>query len=139
MPLSVNIITPERIVLASHADAIALPGILGEMELRPGHAALLTLVKPGEVRVKREGVEDKLYVVGSGLCEIVDDAINLLVDTAEGEDEIDVEQAKALLASAKDHMAEIDPENEEERFAFETALATARARIEVFEKTSGED
>ena len=133
--LQVNIITPERIVMAKKADSVIVPGECGEMEILPQHAAIFSLINPGQLTVTNNN-NKSVFAVGIGFLELRENKLSILVDTALGESDIDVEQAKLAIEEAKDRLAEISPENVEERFAFETQLATAQAKIKVYTKTS---
>ena len=135
--LDVRIITPDRVVYKSSSDSLIIPGTMGEMEILPGHVALFSTIQPGEIRIK-EGDQDLVYACGAGLLEVCADRVTLLVDSAAGSREIDPREAAKLVAEAEDKLKNLSSEDEEERFAFETQLAAAKARIEVYERTSGE-
>lgn len=135
--LDVRIITPDRVVYKSNSDSVAIPGTTGEMEVLPGHIALFSTVKPGQIRIK-DGDQEIIYACGAGLLEVCADRVTLLVDSAAGSREIDPKEAAALIAEAEDKLKGLSSEDEEQRFAFETQLAAAKARIEVYERTSGE-
>lgn len=135
--LDVRIITPERVVFKDEVDSVMLPGTVGEMEVLPGHVALFSTIKPGQILLKDNG-KKIVFASGAGLVEVCSDTVTLLVDSAEGSAEIDPKAAAALIAEAEDKLKNLSSEDEEQRFAFETQLAAAKARIEVYEKTSGE-
>lgn len=131
--LTVKIITPEKIVFYHQADSVKIPGTVGEMEVLPGHVAIFSTVKPGQILV-RDGERSLMLASGAGLLEVNDNVVSLLVDSAEGNAEIDAKAAADLVASLEDKLKEIENEDTETRFAFETQLATAKARVEVFEQ-----
>lgn len=135
--LDVRIITPEKVVFSKEVDSIILPGTLGEMEILPGHVALFSTIKPGQLVLKDK--DDKLvFASGAGIVEVCADRVTLLVDSADGSSEIDPDASKALIAEYEDKLKNLSSEDEEERFAFETKLAAAKARIEVYERTAEE-
>ena len=132
--LEVRIITPERVVYSHLADSVLLPGYLGEMEILPGHVALFSGIRPGKVRI-RDGADECVFASGVGLVEVCGGKVILLVDSAQGNLDIDPKAAQALIDEAEDNL---ENEDAETRFAFEAQLATAKARIEVFKNTGGE-
>ncbi len=132
--LDVRIITPERVVFSHSADSVLIPGAAGEFEVLPGHVALFSTVKPGQIVVK-EGAKQAHFATGAGIVEICKDVVSLLLDSAVGNTEIDPKEAERLIAEAEDRLKNLSSEDEEMRFAFETQLATAKARIEVYERT----
>ena len=135
--LNLKIITPEKIVFLHDADSVLLPGTLGEMEVLPGHVAIFSTVKPGQI-VVRDGSRKLIFACGAGLLEVNDDKVSLLVDSAEGNSEIDPKAAAELIANLEDKLKNLENEDAETRFAFETQLATAKARIEVYEQSHGD-
>jgi F-type H+-transporting ATPase subunit epsilon len=94
--LRFEIVTAERVVLTDEVDMVIAPGIEGELGILPHHAPLLTVLKPGELRVKH-GTEETAIFVSGGFLEVQPDKVIVLADTAERAEEIDlarVEEAK---------------------------------------------
>lgn len=135
--IEVRIITPERVVYSRNVDSVLLPGTSGMMEIYPGHVALFSTVMPGELCVSAGGKKE-IFACGTGLVEVSHDRVTLLVDSAQGNMDIDPAQAQALIDEAEDKLKGLSNEDVEQRFAFETQLATAKARIEVYERTAGD-
>lgn len=135
--LDVRIITPEKVVFRNEVGSVVLPGVAGMMEILPNHVALFSTIKPGEIELKRDG-KKVIFACGPGLVEVCANKVTLLVDSAAGSEEIDPKEAEKLIAEAVDKLKNLSSEDEEQRFAFETQLAAARARIEVYERVSNE-
>ncbi len=133
--IEVRIITPERVAYSQAVDSVSLPGAAGMMEIHPGHVAMFSAVLPGEVTVSNRGKKE-VFACGAGIAEVSLNIVTLLVDSAQGNAEIDPVAAKALIDEAEDKLKNLSNEDVEQRFAFETQLATAKARIEVYERTS---
>ncbi len=133
--LDVRIITPEKVVFNKPIDSIIIPGTVGEMEILPGHVAIFSTIKPGQV-VIREKNKKYVFASGAGIAEVCNNRVTLLVDSADGCDEIDPAASQALIAEYEDKLKNLESMDEEQRFAFETKLAAAKARIEVYERTS---
>ena len=125
--LSLEIITPERVVVREEADMVEARGALGEFGILPGHIQFLTTLEIGEVRYTKGGATKHLATSG-GFAEVVEDKVTLLVDTAEFAEEIDVARAKRAMERAEAAMKETSQE-EEEYAAHEAALARAAARM----------
>lgn len=135
--IEVRIITPARVVYSRPVDCISLPGTNGMMEILPGHVALFSTVMPGELTVTRNGKKE-VFACADGIVEVSNDVVTLLVDSARGNMEIDPVAEKALIDEAEDKLKNLSNEDVEQRFAFESQLAAAKARIEVYERTAGE-
>jgi F-type H+-transporting ATPase subunit epsilon len=132
MPLTLQIITPERIVFEEeNVDSLTVPGAAGELTILPEHAALMTALKPGPVVMRRGGEEIDLALSG-GFMEVRDDKIILLADTAERSDEIDAARAEEARERAREQLA-----NRDSAVDFARALAAlerAQARLRVTER-----
>ncbi|MER3399204.1 MAG: ATP synthase F1 subunit epsilon, partial [Chloroflexota bacterium] len=89
-----EIITGERVVYAADVESVTLPGVEGELTVLPRHAPLLTMLKPGELVVRRGGEEVTMAVSG-GFLEVMPDKVVVLADTAERAEEIDIARAEA--------------------------------------------
>ena len=89
MPLSVHVVTAEREVYTEEGvDEVIAPGIAGELTVLPHHAPLLTLIKPGIMRIVKGSEETDVAITG-GFLEVKDDRVTILADGAERAEEID--------------------------------------------------
>jgi F-type H+-transporting ATPase subunit epsilon len=69
MPLRINIVTPERRVYSEDVDMVIAPGVGGQLCILPHHAALLTALTRGVLRVKN-GDEEESFAISGGLMEV---------------------------------------------------------------------
>jgi len=94
MPLSVHIVTAEREVYAEEGvDEVVAPGSEGEFTVLPHHAPLLTMIKPGIMRIVK-GNEETVTTITGGFLEVRDNRVTILADAAERVEEIDVARAE---------------------------------------------
>ena len=91
--LQLDVVTPERRVLSESVNAVTVPGSNGEMQLLPGHAALISELKTGVLTYNQDGTNFQLHVSG-GFLEVNDDRISVLAEIAERPEEIDAERAR---------------------------------------------
>ncbi|HVB97010.1 MAG TPA: F0F1 ATP synthase subunit epsilon [Chloroflexota bacterium] len=103
--LRLDIVTAERMVYSDEADLVRAPGSLGEIGILPRHAALLTNLTPGELRV-RKGADEISLAIGGGFLEVRDNRVLVLADTAERAEEIDIQRARAAEERARQLLAE---------------------------------
>jgi F-type H+-transporting ATPase subunit epsilon len=93
--LRVRLVTPERVLFETTADAIVLPAKNGYMEVLYGHAPLLAELGAGDVRLQGGmNVEDQVYNVSWGFVEVLPDRVTILANDALKPEEIDVERAQ---------------------------------------------
>src|SRR5438270_6227582 len=91
--LQLDVVTPERRVLSESVNSVTVPGRNGEMQLLPGHAALISELKTGVLTYNQGGTNVQLHVSG-GFIEVNDDRVSVLAEIAERPDEIDVARAR---------------------------------------------
>jgi F-type H+-transporting ATPase subunit epsilon len=132
MPLSLQIITPERVVFEEeNVDSLTVPGADGELTILPEHAALMTALRPGPVVMRRGGEEIDLALSG-GFMDVRNDKIILLADTAERSEEIDQARAEEARRRAQERIASRDTTIDFARAI--AALERAQARLRVTER-----
>ncbi len=77
--LKLEIITPEKKVLSEEVSSLIIPDNQGgEMGILPQHAALVTLTQGGVLTYDKAGVEVSMEI-GSGIIEVSEDTVNILV------------------------------------------------------------
>jgi len=91
----VEIVTPERVVFRDEATSVSAPGVQGRFQVLYNHASFLSALQIGEVKVRDKGGKDIVYATSGGFVEVKNNAVVVLVETAERASEIDVERAGA--------------------------------------------
>ncbi len=123
-----ELVTPERVVFAEEADMIVVPGGDGDFGVLPGHAPLLSTVRPGTVEVyEGDRVTLRIFVSG-GFAEVADGRCAVLADEAVPASEIDRADAEERLNRAHQRHREAGPESPERREA-EDELRAAEAMV----------
>ena len=123
-----DIVSAERHVSSDQVDLLVAPGVEGEVAILPSHAPLLTVLKPGEIRVVKDG-EDSFIAVSGGFMEVMPEKVTILADTAERLDEIDIERAEAALKAAQERIASAPVDMDLHRAL--ASLRRSQARIKV--------
>ncbi len=127
-----DIVSAEREIFSGLAEMVVVTGVLGEIGISPGHAPLLTILKPGEIRVTKQGGEEEIYYVSGGMLEVQSSCVTILADTVERADSIDEAAAIAAKARAEEAIANKDSEID---YSVATAeLARAAAQIRALQK-----
>ncbi len=132
MGIRIDIVTAERLVFSEEADIVIVPGVEGEMGILPHHSPLMTMIRPGEILV-RKGQEEYYMAVSGGFLEVKPDPITILADAAERADEIDIARAEAAKKRAEERIAHRMVEGVDTARA-EASLHRALARLRVAEK-----
>jgi len=123
-----DIVSAEEEIFSGTVEMVFAPAEMGEVGIMPRHSPLITRLKPGEVRVQREGKEEAFFYVSGGMLEVQPHVVTILADTAIRAHDLD--EAKALEAKqhAEDVLASKQTEFEEARALAELAEAAAQLR-----------
>lgn len=106
MPIKVEIVTPERLLMSRDADMVVLPGESGQMGVMGGHAPLMTTLVTGEILLYENDAEQEALFVNGGIAEVRPDVVTILADVAERVDDIDIQRAEAARERAEASVAE---------------------------------
>src|SRR3989344_2015556 len=94
--IHLQIITPEKTVFDEDVDQVSLPTASGQITVLPHHIGLVTSMEPGSIIYKKHQKETHL-ASGFGFAQVSSDTINVLVDLAAPEEELEekaIEEAK---------------------------------------------
>lgn len=91
--IQLEVVTPERRVLAEPVDMVTVPGLGGELGILPGHTPLISQLQTGVLTYVEGGKNFQLLVSG-GFVEVRDDHVAVLAEIAERPEEIDVASAR---------------------------------------------
>ena len=126
-----DIVTAERVVFSEDVDVVVAPGVEGQLGILPHHAPLMTMLMPGELRVRKGGEEFSMAISG-GFLEVRPDRIIVLADAAERVEEIDVARAEEAKRRAEELLKGRPPEVD--AALAEAALRRSLARLKVVER-----
>lgn len=132
MPLHVDVVSAEKHLFADEADMVFVAAELGEMGIAPQHAPLLTRIRPGAVRVQRDGQEEETFFVSGGMVEVQPHLVTILADTAERAEDLDRAAAEQARQRAEQALSG-DPQQIDLDQA-QQALAEAEARLSLIER-----
>ena len=128
--LHVEVVTAEREIYNGEADMVVARGTEGVLGILPRHAALLTTLAIGEMRIKLGDAEEPLFVSG-GFLEVRDNVVTVLADTAEHAEEIDEARAEEARRRAQERLEQAI--SDVDRAEMLGALERAINRIKVAE------
>jgi len=132
--IKLEVVTPKGAIISDDVDIVTAPGFAGEFGVLANHAPFLSTIKVGTLRFKKDGTDEELMISG-GFCEVSNNKITFLVESAERGTEIDVdralrakERAEKRLLQAREHQEKID------RTRAEAALQRALARLKIAQR-----
>ena len=121
MSLMLEIVTPERLAYSDTVDSVVLPGSEGELGVLPHHAPLVSTLGVGELRIRKDGVEESFAIVG-GFLQVRPDKVVVMAETADMASEIDLEKAQEARREAERAL--------ESGYSEGVDLSTARAALQ---------
>jgi F-type H+-transporting ATPase subunit epsilon len=121
MPLTLEIVTPERQAYSDEVDAVFCPGTEGEFGVLPHHAPLLSTLGVGELRI-RKGSDEEFFAIAGGFVQVRPDKVVVMAELADLASEIDLAAAEEARKVAERAL--------EQGFDEPADLARARAAME---------
>ena len=107
-----SIVSAEHEIFSGLVEMVVATGTMGELGILPGHAPLLSGIKPGPIKLVLEGGVDEIFFASGGFIEVQPTSITVLADTAIRADNIDeaaaAEAERKAQAELLDQRAEVD-------------------------------
>ena len=103
--LHFEFVSPESVLFSGDVDQVDLPGIEGDLGVLPGHAPMVTLLRPGIVTIMREGQRQQVVVVG-GFAEMGPGGLTVLADRAGSREDFDLEALAEDITHAEEDVAD---------------------------------
>jgi len=133
MTVHVDVVSAEEEIFSGLAEVVSLPGESGDLGILPGHAPLMTRIRPGTVRIKLPNKsEDEVIFVAGGMLEVQPNLVTVLADTAiRGKD---LDEAKAMEAKKRAEELMANRQGEVNYAAAQAELAEAIAQLAAINK-----
>lgn len=125
-----RVVSVERSLFEGDVEFMVATGGEGELGVLAHHAPLMTILKPGPLRIQETyGGPEQVIFVGGGFLEVLPDRVTVLADVAEHADEISIEAAEEARRRAQERLAGTLSQAEETEFQNALAMAEARLRL----------
>ncbi|MDH3866348.1 MAG: F0F1 ATP synthase subunit epsilon [Desulfobulbaceae bacterium] len=132
--ITLEVVTPKGAIVSDDVDIVSAPGFAGEFGVLANHAPFLSTIKVGTLRYKKDGSEVELMISG-GFCEVSNNKITFLVESAEHGHEIDVDRALRAKERAEKRLLQAREKQEKfDRTRAEAALQRAMARLKIAQR-----
>ncbi len=105
MTMHVDIVSLQSKIFSGRAEALFVTGKVGELGIYPGHAQLLSSLKPGQIRVQINSHEEEVYYVKGGLIEVQPTIVTILADSVARAQDLDEAAAKEAKEKAEKTLA----------------------------------
>ena len=136
MKYELRVVSVERSLFEGEVEFIIANGADGELGVLARHAPLMTVLKPGPLRIQETiGGPEQVLFVGGGFMEVLPERVTVLADVAEHAEEISVERAEEARRRAQERLAGTLTTAEEIEFQNALAMAEARLRLARMRRT----
>jgi len=125
MVLNIRVLTPDRVICSTTADEVVLPGLTGQVGILEGHAALITALDTGLLRIKLDNKWTPIILCG-GLAEIDRDRVTVLVNDVEELVTVELSEATQELENATEAVETAETSKAKLDASIELKKATAR-------------
>jgi F-type H+-transporting ATPase subunit epsilon len=119
MALHFELVSPERLLFSGDVAEVDIPGVEGDMGILPGHAPVLSTVRPGVVVVTKEGGTKERIFVRGGFAEVNPQGLTVLAEVAVPVAELDAARLAQEVKDAQEDVADAQ-DDETRRRAQET-------------------
>ena len=131
MPVDLEIVSPEKLLLSRPVDMVVIPGSEGDMGVLPGHAPMIILLRGGAIDLyEGERIAERLFVSG-GFAEITPERVTVLANETKAIAELDRAEGDRRLAEAEAAYEATDTSDVEALDAAMDRIQSARAMVEV--------
>jgi F-type H+-transporting ATPase subunit epsilon len=133
MPVNLEIVSPEKLLLSRDVDMVVIPAMEGDMGVLEGHAPMMVMLRGGIVSLYTgDQVTDSLFVAG-GFAEVTPERCTVLAGEAMPVNEIERSEAEKRLRDAEEAMDQVDEHDAvQEELALER-VQSARALMEALD------
>ena len=133
-----DIVSPETKIFSGLVEMVSVTGAIGELGILPGHTQLLSAIKPGQVKITKQGGEKEIFYISGGFLEVQPNSITILADTVARAEDLDEAHAVEAKERAEKLLAEKKSELDYTVTLRELAQAAAQIRtIKALKKKTG--
>ena len=132
MTMHLDIVSAENEIFSGRAEIVVAPAIMGEVGIHARHTPMLTPLKPGEVKITKQGGEEEFIYVSGGMMEVQPSTVTILSDTAVRAHDLD--EAAAMEAKQAAEEAIANREGDMDIAEAQSKLLEAVAQLQMIER-----
>ncbi|MGE0222326.1 MAG: ATP synthase F1 subunit epsilon [Acetobacteraceae bacterium] len=133
MPVALEIVSPEKLLLSRSVEMVVIPAAEGDMGVLEGHTPMIVMLRGGTIALyEGEQVTDQLFVAG-GFAEVTGDRCTVLASEALPVADLSKDEAERRLREAEEELTQLQGADIEEQFMALDRVHAAQAMIEAAE------
>lgn len=133
--IKVDIVSAEGAIWGGEANLVIAPARMGDVGIAPRHAPMMTTLRPGDLRVQRDGQDELYFYVTGGILEVQPKLVTVLADTVLRAEQLDESAADAARKAAEEALK--GAETKEELAHAQMQLVEAAARYRAVQRLKG--
>jgi F-type H+-transporting ATPase subunit epsilon len=99
-----ELVSPERLILSTEVEMVVVPGTEGNFGVLPGHAPLISTIRPGTIDIYEGGaITERIFIAG-GIAEVTPERCTVLADEAMAPDSLDRAALEAELQTVEGNL-----------------------------------
>ena len=128
MTVHCDIVSAEGEIFSGQVEMVIAHGSLGDLGIALGHAPLITELKPGPIRLIKQGGEAEVFYISGGYLEVQPNMVKVLADTVQRAADLDEASAQEAVKAAEKALNERGAEFDYGSAAARLAEAAAQLR-----------
>ncbi len=100
-----DVVSSRRQLFSGEVTRCIVSGVGGDLGIYPRHAPLMTILKPGQVRVQPPGEEELIFIIGGGILEVMPHMVTVLADHGVRAQDVDEAAAQRAKREAERELA----------------------------------
>lgn len=131
--MQVEVVSNDGNIFSGEATFVVVPTVNGELGIYPRHEPIMSLVRPGSLRITLADSSETLVAIAGGVLEVHPNKITVLVETAVRSHELDQERAEEAKKAAQAKIVNKDSLDAKSLEKAQAALAVAIAELKALE------
>ena len=124
-----ELVSPARLLVSEAVEMVVVPGEEGDFGVLPGHAPVISQVRPGVIDIHEDGKVSRRIFVAGGFAEVTQERCTVLAEEACPVEDIDLDQAGERLAAARTAADSTEDDDERAGLARTRELRVAEALL----------
>ena len=121
---SVEIISPDNLIIESEATEVTIPSYEGQMGILKDHIPLITFLRPGLITIKKNS-EEKTFFAEEGTVEFSKNKLLILSSTARNLENLDKKSINNLIQNSQNELSNVET-NDKEKYLLAHKIDTLR-------------
>jgi F-type H+-transporting ATPase subunit epsilon len=120
-----ELVAPEKLIFSDNIEFVVVPGAEGDFGVLPGHALMLSTIRPGLIEIYENDKPKEHFFVGGGFAEVTPERCTVLSTESLNLAEYDEDHARKRLEIAERQIGETSSDTEREKYEKEVEVVQA--------------